>query len=86
MESIAPVKCISTNAPKVGREEEELEAQENCAMWAWWKRGGMGHIAYKPSRRDQQGGKGGSGVVLSVGECLGGFKMFNVMMRLGVYG
>lgn len=33
MESIAPVKCFSTIAHKVGREQEEApEQQENCAM------------------------------------------------------
>lgn len=52
--------------------------------WAWWKHGGMGHttgelqwLLVNSSEGISREGRGGSGVVLNVGECLSCFEMFN---------
>ena len=76
--SIAPLKCIYTNARSTGNKQEELEAvvqQENYDIVAvtetWWAdphNWGAAMDGSEPFRRARQGRRGG-GVALYVRQC-----------------
>ncbi|KAJ7397322.1 RNA-directed DNA polymerase from mobile element jockey-like [Pitangus sulphuratus] len=72
--SIAQLKCIYTNARKMGNKQEELEAIAQhdmiALMEAWWMTHTTGVLGgYKLFRRDRQGRRGG-GTALYVREWL----------------
>lgn len=90
--SIAPLKCIHTNAGSTGNRQEELEAigqQENCGiMETWWDDLHKWDAAIdgcKIFRRDRQGKKVGK-VSLNVRSVMTAQSLMMVPIELSGYG
>ncbi|RMC15922.1 hypothetical protein DUI87_08128 [Hirundo rustica rustica] len=90
--SIAPLKCIHTNACGTGNKQEELEAtgqQENCGLVeAWWDdlhNWDAAMDSCKIFRRDKQGRKIGK-VALNFRSVMIVQNLMMVLIELSVYG